>query len=229
MMAFRRAGLGVAGLLLVIASTATRVEAQGAGAGIEGTAMDAQGAALPGVTVTLRNEETGVMRTATSDAEGRYRLPSLPPGRYALKAELPGFTSIEVTDIVLTIGLELRRDFKMEIQSLQETVTVTGEAPVVDTTRSEVAGVVTQQQIETLPVNTRQYLNLALLMPGTSQDGARAFYNNVTIGAGTTFYSSAFLVDGVTNTWAEQGEPRQNFPQGAVREFKVNTTQFKAE
>jgi outer membrane receptor protein involved in Fe transport len=229
MMAFRRAGLGAAGLRLVIASTATRVEAQGAGAGIEGTAMDAQGAALPGVTVTLRNEETGVMRNATSDAEGRYRLPSLSPGRYALKAELPGFTTIEVTDIVLTIGLELRRDFKMEIQSLQETVTVTGEAPVVDTTRSEVAGVVTQQQIETLPVNTRQYLNLALLMPGTSQDGARAFYNNVTIGAGTTFYSSAFLVDGVTNTWAEQGEPRQNFPQGAVREFKVNTTQFKAE
>jgi outer membrane receptor protein involved in Fe transport len=208
---------------------ATRVLAQGAGAAIEGTALDAQRGVLPGVTVTLRNEETGVTRVSTSDAEGRYRLPSLPPGRYTLTAELSGFNTIEVRDIVLTIDLVLRHDFKMQIQALQETVTVTGESPVVDTTRSEVAGVVTQQQIETLPVNTRQYLNLALLMPGTSQDGARAFYNNVTIGAGTTFYSSAFLVDGVTNTWAEQGEPRQNFPQGAVREFKVNTTQFKAE
>jgi hypothetical protein len=228
MHALGRVGVIVAGFLVIAASVA-RLQAQGAGAAIEGAAVDAQSGALPGVTVTLRNEETGVMRTATTDAEGRYRLPSLAPGRYSLKAELPGFTSIEVTDIVLTIGLELRRDFKMDIQTLQETVTVTGEAPVVDTTRSEVAGVVTQQQIETLPVNTRQYLNLALLMPGTSQDGSRAFYNNVTIGAGTTFYSSAFLVDGVTNTWAEQGEPRQNFPQAAVREFKVNTTQFKAE
>jgi len=92
-----------------------------------------------------------------------------------------------------------------------------------------VAGVVTQEQIQTLPVNSRQFLNLALLMPGTSQDAARSFYNNVTIGAGTSFYSNGFLVDGVNNTWAEEGEPRQNFPQGAVQEFKVNTAGFPAE
>jgi outer membrane receptor protein involved in Fe transport len=218
-------------LLLVacVALTPARILAQGAGAAIEGVAVDAQGGTLPGVAVTLRNDETGVVRTAVTDAAGRYRLPSLTPGRYVLKAELQGFTTVEVTDVVISIGLELRHDFTMEIQALQETVTVTGVSPIVDTTRSEVAGLVTQQQIETLPVNTRQFLNLALLMPGTSQDGGRAFYNNVTIGAGATFYSSAFLVDGVTNTWAEQGEPRQNFPQAAVREFKVNTTQFKAE
>src|SRR5206468_7129161 len=144
-------------------------------------------------------------------------------------AEIQGFAPEEVRDIVLTIGLQLRRDFVLKIQTLSEAVTVIAESPVVDTTKSEVAGVVTQQQIQTLPVNSRQYLNLALLMPGTSQDAARPFYNNVTIGAGGSFYSNAFLVDGVTNTWAEQGEPRQNFPQSAVREFKVNTTQFKAE
>src|SRR4029450_4131153 len=83
--------------------------------------------------------------------------------------------------------------------------------------------------IETLPINTRQYLNLALLMPGTSQDAVRTFYNNVNVGAGGTFYSNGFVADGGTNTRAEQGEPRQNFPQDSIREFKVNTTQFKAE
>ena len=88
---------------------------------------------------------------------------------------------------------------------------------------------VTQQQIDTLPVNTRQYLNLALLMPGTTQDASRTFYNNVQIGGGGRFYANGFTVDGVTNTWAEQGEPRQNFPEGAVQEFRVNTNQFKAE
>jgi hypothetical protein len=125
--------------------------------------------------------------------------------------------------------LSVTQDFSLGLQAVQESVTVMGEAPTIDTTKSEVAGVVTQQQIQTLPVNSRQFLNLALLMPGTSQDAARSFYNNVTIGAGTSFYSNGFLVDGVNNTWAEEGEPRQNFPQGAVQEFKVNTSGFPAE
>ena len=96
----------------------------------------------------------------------------------------------------------------MTLRPVQESITVAGQTRVVDVTKSEVAGVVTQDQIQTLPSNSRQYLNLALLMPGTSQDAARAFYNNVTIAAGATFYSNAFLVDGMSNTWAEQGEPR---------------------
>src|SRR5260370_11861514 len=66
-------------------------------------------------------------------------------------------------------------------------------------------------------------------MPGTTQDASRSFYNNVEIGGGGRFYANGFTVDGVTNTWAEQGEPRQNFPEGAVQEFRVNTNQFKAE
>lgn len=199
------------------------------GATIDGVVKDEQGGILPGAAITLRNEETGFGRDAVTELDGRYRFAAVPPGRYLLRATLQGFTTEEVRNFVLTIGLELHRDFTLKLQALAETVTVTGESPVVDTTKSEVAGVVTQQQIQSLPVNSRQYLNLALLMPGTSQDGARAFYNNVTIGAGGSFYSNAFLVDGVTNTWAEQGEPRQNFPQSAVREFKVNTTQYKSE
>ena len=121
--------------------------------------------------------------------------------------------SEERRSIVLTIGLGSRQDFQLKVQTLQESVTVVAEAPVVDVTNSEVAGVVTQKQIETLPINTRQYLNLALLMPGTSQDAVRVFYNNVNVGAGGSFYSNGFIADGVTNTWAEQGEPRQNFPR----------------
>jgi Carboxypeptidase regulatory-like domain len=202
---------------------------QGAGASVEGVVKDEQGGVLPGVTVTLRNLDSGVTRTSTTQPDGRYRFLALAPGRYHLSAQLSGFASKEVGDIQITIGLSVTQDFTMGVQAVQESVTVTGEAPTVDTTKSEVAGVVTQQQIQTLPVNSRQFLNLALLMPGTSQDAARSFYNNVTIGAGTSFYSNGFLVDGVNNTWAEEGEPRQNFPQGAVQEFKVNTAGFPAE
>jgi len=203
--------------------------AQGAGASIEGVARDQQGGVLPGVSVTLRNLDSGVTRTSTTDTDGRYRFLALPPGHYHLSAELSGFAPKDVGDVSITIGLSVTQDFSMGIQAVQESVTVSGEAPTIDTTKSEVAGVVTQEQIQNLPVNSRQFLNLALLMPGTSQDGARSFYNNVTIGAGTSFYSNGFLVDGVSNTWAEEGEPRQNFPQGAVQEFKVNTSGFPAE
>src|SRR5215471_1912812 len=124
------------------------------GASVDGVVKDEQGGVLPGVTVAIRNIENGFERVQVSESDGRYRFLSLQPGTYVLKAELQGFASQEVRDIVLTIGLEVRRDFTMRIQSLSENVTVTGEAPVVDTTKSEVAGVVTQQQIQTLPVNS---------------------------------------------------------------------------
>lgn len=222
---------GVRGLFilaLVVASLVSEASAQNTGV-IEGAVIDESGGVLPGVTVTLRNLETGVERKAITDADGRYRFPALQPGTYVLRTEMSGFAIEERRDIELTIGLQLRHDFQLKLQSLAETVSVVADTPVVDVASSEVAGIVTQKQIETLPINTRQYLNLALLMPGTSQDAVRVFYNNVNVGAGGTFYSNGFVADGVTNTWAEQGEPRQNFPQDAIREFKVNTTQFKAE
>lgn len=213
---------------VVLAGMAS-VNGQGAGASVDGTVTDQQGGALPGATITLQNQESGVARTVTTENNGRYRFPALSPGRYSLKAELSGFAGVEIQDIVLTIGLEVRRDITLNVESIAEALTVTAEVPVVDVTRSEVAGVVTQQQMAALPINSREYLKLALLMPGTSSDGVRSFYSSVNVGTGTTFYSTQFLVDNMTNKNVEQGEPKQNFPQDSVREFKVNTMQFKAE
>jgi hypothetical protein len=162
----------VAALLTLAATT---VAAQGTGGIISGTVKDAQGGVLPGVTVTIRNDASGVTRTAVTETDGIYRFPALNPGRYTVTAELSGFATVEVKAIEMTIGLGLTQDFTMQVQSLAETITVTGSAPVVDTTKSEVSGVVTQQQIETLPINSRQYLSLALLMPGTSVELFNAF------------------------------------------------------
>lgn len=203
--------------------------AQGGSGQIDGVVRDEGGGVLPGVTMTLRNEASGVTRTAVTDGEGRYRFPALGPGRYTLTSELSGFTRQEVHGIEMSIGLGLVRDFTLTVQSLEESVTVTGEAPVVDTTKSEVAGVVTQQQIEVLPINSRQYLSLALLMPGTGVDATRAFFPTVNVGGSMTFNSTGNIVDGVINNWAEDGEPRQNLPESAVEEFKVSNVQYKAE
>ncbi len=216
-------------ITILALATSSLAFAQGSDAEVTGVVKDQSAAPIVGTTVTLTNEDSGFIRTTTTDTEGRYRFLALPPGRYSIKTEAVGFKPEIVTGIVLNIGTHVDRDLGLTVGSVQETVTVSGEAPPIDTTRGDVSGVVTTQQIDTLPVNTRQYLNLALLMPGTSNAASRTFYNNVQIGGGDRFYANGFSVDGVSNTWAEQGEPRQNFPEGAVQEFKVNTNQFKAE
>src|SRR5438552_12620217 len=113
-------------------------------------------------------------------------------------------------------------------------VTVTGrniETGITRTevTRSEVSGVITQDQMQNLPLATRQPMDLALLMPGTSQDAVRARKSNSNIGAGAFTNGSALLVDGVWNKEGNTGEPRQDFPQSAVQEFKVYLSQSPAE
>ena len=214
---------------LLLAGTAATSAAQGGTGVISGTLKDAQGGVLPGATLTLRNQASGVVRTVVTEADGTFRFPALGPGRFLLTAELSGFTTIQVPDIEMTIGLALIEDLTMQLQTVSETILVRGEAPVVDTTKSEVSGVVTQQQIESLPINSRQYLSLALLMPGTSMDSTRPFFATVNVGGSVTFNSTGNLVDGVINNFAEDGEPRQNLPEDAVQEFKVSNVQYKAE
>src|SRR5450759_1300906 len=124
---------------------------------ISGAIVDAQGGVLPGVTITLRNTETGATRTLATEADGKYRFAGLQPGRYELKTELSGFAPTDITDLTLNVGAELRRDITMSLSGVQESVTVTGQSPVVETSKSEVSAVVTQQPVSythlTLPTN----------------------------------------------------------------------------
>jgi hypothetical protein len=197
----------------------------------EGTVRDSSGAVLPGATVTVTNQETGLTRVAVTSGEGFYRLPGLSPGLYSIRCELPSFATQTLTDIILTIQQTVIQNFIMDVAQIEETITVTGESPIVDTRRSDVTTSISEIQIQDLPVGSRRWVDLALLTPGVSQDNIRGFYyrGNANIGAGTREYSNAFIVDGVNNTWAEMGEARQNFPMDAIGEFKVTTSNFKAE
>jgi hypothetical protein len=218
-------------VLAVLLSLAVAGPALAQNAQFTGSVKDETGAVLPGATVTASNQETGLSRTISSAGDGSYRIPALPPGPYTLKCELAGFQTRTLTNIVLTIDQTVIQHFVLRVAQLEETVTVTGESPIIDTTRSDVATAVSTQQIQDLPVATRRWIDLAMLVPGTSQDNIRGFYyrGNVNIGAGTREYSNAFIVDGVNNTWAEMGEARQNFPMDSIQEFKVSTSNFKAE
>jgi len=225
----RRRFLPAALTLLLALGVVDRALAQNAQ--VEGTVKDETGAVLPGAAVTATNQETGLSRTATANSDGSYRIPALPPGLYTVKCELAGFQTRTLTDIILTIQQTVIQNLVMKVAQIEETVTVTGESPIIDTARSDVATAVSTQQIQDLPVATRRWIDLALLVPGTSQDSIRGFFyrGNVNIGAGTREYSNAFIVDGVNNTWAEMGEARQNFPMDSIQEFKVSTSNFKAE
>ena len=216
-------------LLLLTLGLAVTASAQGERGVITGTVADAQGGVLPGVTITVRNVDTGFTQTDVTGGNGQYRFGAVPLGRYELKAELVGFTTATVTNLAISINRELRQDISMGLSTLTESLVVTGQAPVVEVTKSEVAAVITQQQIEMLPVANRAAVTLALLLPGTSQDGTRPRRSNAQVGAGTLQFTSNSLADGTMNMSTKAGEPRQDFPQAAIQEFKVFTSQPPAE
>ncbi len=198
---------------------------------IEGTVADSTGAVLPGATVTATNDATGVSRSAVTDAGGGYRLPALLPGAWSVTAELTGFGTVVNQSVALSIQQTIVMNFEMGLAQVEEMVTVTGAAPLLDTRRSDVSTSVSDLQIQDLPVASRRWVDLALLTPGTSQDAIRGFYyrGNVNMGGGGRYYANGFIVDGVNNTWAEMGEARQNFPMDAIGEFQITTSNFKAE
>ncbi|PYR80958.1 MAG: hypothetical protein DMF87_07120 [Acidobacteria bacterium] len=214
--------------VLILASVAPAF-AQAASASISGTITDAQGGVLPGVTLTVTNAESGVVRTSVTEADGKYRVAGLSPGRYNMTADLPGFQTVAVRDITLQIGQDYARDFQLALSTLQESVTVTGEAPIVEATKTEVATVVTQEQIESLPVQDRTALSLSLLLPGVGVDTTRAKRNATNVGASVTTSATTYLVDGLSNSVNKSGEQRHDIPEAAIREFAVHTTQLPAQ
>ncbi len=219
----------VALALAVLTALAWPAHAQVVGQ-IQGTVTDAQGGVLPGVSLTLRNTETGAARTAVTESDGVYRFAGLQPGTYALKAELQGFATVDVERLTINIGLQLQQDLKMQVQSLQETVTVTGEAPVIEVTRTEVAQVITQEQIDTLPMADRQPASLVLLLPGTNMDNTQVRRSQANIGAGgINNQMNAYFLDGSSNWSTNSGQQHAEMPQLAIREFRVNVAQASAE
>lgn len=223
----RRSAVICLGMLLLVAASAFAQNAQ-----VIGTVKDQTGGIMPGVTVTAKNNANGLTRTEVTDAQGAYRLVALPPGTYTLTVEIPGFTSQTLGNVALEIDQTATLDFALKPATVAENVTVTGGAPIVDVTRSDIGTALTTQQIQDLPIAARRWIDMAMLTPGSSQDAIRGQYyrGNVSVGAGVTnFFSTGNVVDGVNNTWVEQGETRQNFPMDAIEEFKVSTSSYKAE
>src|SRR3954463_16434919 len=215
--------------LLLTCATAFAQQTTGV---ITGRVVDQQGAAVPGVTVTAKSPSTGFTRTETSDAEGLYRLNALPVGIYEVTAELQGFSTVSKKDIEINVGQTQAVDFAMKVAALAETVNVTGATPLIQTTSSSVGAVVDIKRIESLPLNGRQFANLAATIPGVGlgfhSDPTKStqYAPQINGGAGRNIN---YQIDGGDNNDDTVGGLLQQFPLEAIQEFHFETQRFKAE
>lgn len=215
--------LRLLGALLCLTALPATAFAQRETATAIGTIADAQNAVLPGVTITARNTETGISRAGVSEAEGRYRIPVIPPGVYDFSAELSGFQTSVRKGVTLTVGAEAVINFQLAVAGVSEALTVTAQAPVVQTTTAAIEGTIGREQIDLLPLIGRSYESLLRLMPGT-QD------NNGTTGfGGARGRSNRWYIDGVDNTEDISGYSRQTPALDSIKEVEVLVTGFKAE
>jgi outer membrane receptor protein involved in Fe transport len=225
------ASLMACGLMLPSSSQA---QSASTGGSIEGRVTDESGAVLPGVSVTIQNPATGLSRDTTTDEAGRFKAPLLPVGSYEVVAALDGFATVQRENLTLTIGSSLVVDFELGLASAAESIVVTAEAPVIETTRSAQASTVGEEQVANLPVNGRNFIDFVLTTPGVTRDARQGDISF----AGQRGTLNSLVVDGAdnNNTFFGQtvgrtgsGRAPYQFSQDAVQEFQVNRNAYSAE
>ena len=209
----------VVGALLALVPI-TPLFAQGALSEVNGTAADQSGAVLPGVTVTLTEETTGLVRTVITNEAGRWVLPGAAAGRYTVKAELSGFQTQNRTGVVVNVGQAVTLNLALPVGGLSDQVTVTGEAPLVEVTQTQVGTNITGQNIDALPTAGRQQYALLQLVPGLTPTLAAGSFEGAQYSAGGQSTSNnVFMVDGAYNN-----DDRTQSGPGMQTRMTVDTT-----
>ncbi len=222
----------VAVSLLGLLACAASALAQQSSGNIAGRVVDEQDAGIAGAVVTARNTETGFVREVKSDANGLYLLNALPAGSYDVAGMQTGLARFEGTAIIVNVARTTDLDIILRVAGLAETVTVSAESPVVPVTSSTIGQVVETARIESLPLNGRQFANLAATVPGVGL----GFHSDLTK---STQYSPQisggngrnvnYVIDGGDNNDDTVGGALQLFPLEAIQEFNVMTHRFDAE
>ena len=226
---------------LVVAAVPPTSRAQDVTASIIGSVQDASGAAVREATITVISRDTGATRTVTTDDSGNYRVLSLPLGPQELKAEKQGFKTVVRTGVSLEVGQEAVVNFRLELGELVQQVSVSEEAPVVNTTTADVSGLVGEREIKQLPLNGRSFDELITLNPGAVNYDAMKSANTSTSN-GNTFSvdgrrttENLFLLNGVEYMGSSQLAVTPGGVSGyllgvdAIREFNVLEDTYSAE
>ena len=204
---------------------------------ILGVVKDSTGAVVPDATLTARNVETGLTRTATSGTDGSYRFSALPVGNYEITVEHPGFQKQVQTGLTLTVAQEAVANFSLQVGAVEQTVEVRADASLVNTTSGSLGGLVSEQKVADLPLNGRNFIDLTLLQTGVAQHKNISFVAGM---SGTWFSSNGaplrsnnYLLDGaiMQNLYGASTASTSGSTLGieGIREYRVVTNSFSAE
>ncbi|MGH9139813.1 MAG: carboxypeptidase regulatory-like domain-containing protein, partial [Vicinamibacterales bacterium] len=206
-------------------------------ASVSGRVTDSQGGVVPGATVTARQIATNLTAETTTDQAGRFRFPYLKVGPYEVKVHLEGFAETTRT-LTLTVGSAFDLPVTLTVAGIASDVTVIGQPPVLEAARSQIAGTVSQAEVQSLPMNGRNFLDLALLVPGVSPTnvGSTQLFaetsavpgQGISIGSQRNF-SNSFLVDGLSANDDAAGLSGMPYGVDAVDQFQVVTSGGQAE
>jgi hypothetical protein len=202
---------------------------------LSGTILDPSGQVIAGASITLRDQSTNRTYTASSNGHGFYVVPNLLPGVYEVTVVAAGFAKSVQTGLILTVGQTATLDESLKVAAVGETVTVTTEAPPVETSRTEISQVIGTSEIQSLPVNGRQFVDFALLTPGvaTGRTSIQSTFTEPEVTrisfGGMRDLSNAVTVDGADYINEATGSQRATPSQEAVSEFRVVNNSFGAE
>lgn len=220
-------------VILSLSILSTLAQSEVGSASLTGAVLDPQGSSVAGAKVTVTSAQTGLVRTMETTESGLFNFVRLPVGTYDLSVEFQGFKTFKREKMQLGIGSVVAIDARMEVGSVSDSVTVTTETPIIETTRSQTSTVVNERAIRDLPINGRNFLDFTVLTPGVVRDprggdlafgGMRGTTNSLLVDGGDSnnlFFGQSSGRAGVRNPYA--------FSEDSVQEFQVNTSGYSAE
>jgi hypothetical protein len=233
---FSRCSFLLFALALAIARLAVAQQTVDVGS-ISGRIADASGAPVPGATVTATHRATNVVASTSTDQDGRFRFPYLRIGGYTVTASLSGFADV-TRRLDISAGSAFELPMVLQLASLESNVTVTAEAPVIESARSQIAATVSEAEVAALPMNGRNFLDLALLVPGVSPANVASTQSfpetsavpGATISVGSQRnLSNNFVVDGLSANDDAAGLSGITYSVDAIEQFQVITSGAQAE
>src|SRR5215813_3941372 len=211
-------------------------QARSSSGDLTGVVLDASKSYVRGATVTANNIATGLSRSATTGADGVYRIPLLPPGEYEVKIEVKGFNPQIKKDITLTVGQTLTLNFELTPGGPKDAIVVETDEPLVEPERTHQSSTITQRPINNLPINGRNFLDFARLTPGVNDESPAVTSVQVTAltTSGLSFSgqngrANTIQIDGVANNDIIGNGVRPTISQEAVNEFQINRNAYSAE
>src|SRR5689334_22182888 len=197
---------------------------------LEGTVTDRQGLAISGAVVSVAADTLAVSKKTTTDANGNYQIALLPAGIYTVSVSHDGFSTQVFRGLEITLNRTVRFNASLEVGTVTQTVSVTAEIPLLETTSSSEGTTIVPRQIVDMPLNGRDYLDLMQLVPGVAINRqSDPLGDNSKPVLGERANNTGFLIDGQSNQNELAGGPAAQFNQDTIAEFQVITTGYKAE